>query len=127
MQSTFETVFAAKRLELGPQPSGAGLWAHWRLTRDEEGTAWLILDKKGASTNTLASDVIVELDAVLAELERQPPKGLVLRSGKASGFIAGADITEFETIKDAALSRRSSPRPMRSSTGSSACISRHSR
>jgi 3-hydroxyacyl-CoA dehydrogenase/enoyl-CoA hydratase/3-hydroxybutyryl-CoA epimerase len=103
MQSTFETVFAAKRLELGPEPAGAGPWSHWRLTRDEEGTAWLILDKKGASANTLGSDVLVEFEAVLTELERQPPKGLVLRSGKASGFIAGADITEFETIKDAAL------------------------
>ena len=42
MQSTFETVFAAKRLELGPEPSVANLWSHWRLARDEDGTAWLI-------------------------------------------------------------------------------------
>src|SRR5579871_937218 len=102
MQSTYASVFAAKRLELGPQAASAALWSHWRLARDEDGTAWLILDQKGASANTLASAVVVELEAVLNELERQPPKGLVLRSGKPAGFIAGADITELEAIKDAA-------------------------
>ncbi len=33
-------------------------------------------------------------------LDRAPPKGLVIRSGKANGFIAGADIEEFGDVKD---------------------------
>ena len=36
-----------------------------------------------------------ELDDVLSTIEREAPKGLVIRSGKQSGFIAGADIGEF--------------------------------
>ena len=32
---------------------------------------------------------------VLDELDRQPPKALIFRSGKSAGFIAGADIQEF--------------------------------
>ncbi len=35
-------------------------------------------------------------------LDREPPKGLVIRSGKASGFIAGADVAEFSEVKDEA-------------------------
>ena len=38
---------------------------------------------------------MAELDSVLDALERDPPKGLVIRSGKSSGFIAGADVDEF--------------------------------
>jgi acetyl-CoA C-acetyltransferase len=39
-----------------------------------------------------------ELAGLLDELDRQPPTGLVIRSGKAAGFIAGADIEEFTRI-----------------------------
>src|SRR5260221_2598970 len=101
MKSRIEQVFADRRLELGPRPAPTSPWSHWRLTRDDEGVAWLIFDKQGASANTLSAEVLVELDAILAELEHQPPKGLVLRSAKPSGFIAGADIAEFENAKDA--------------------------
>ncbi len=61
-----------------------------------------MLDKAGASANTLSEDVLIELDDVLAKLESDPPKGLVLRSAKRSGFIAGADIGEFKGMTDAA-------------------------
>ena len=45
-----------------------------------------------------------ELRAVLAELALAPPKGLVIRSAKENGFIAGADIdgfTQLKTVDDA--------------------------
>ena len=61
-----------------------------------------MLDKQGASANTLSEEVLVELDDVLGELERDPPKGLVMRSAKRGGFIAGADIGEFRGMTDAA-------------------------
>jgi 3-hydroxyacyl-CoA dehydrogenase/enoyl-CoA hydratase/3-hydroxybutyryl-CoA epimerase len=72
---------------------------HWKLERDADGIAWLVFDKAGASTNTLSSDALDELRAVLRELSSAPPKGLVIRSGKDNGFIAGADIQEFERVK----------------------------
>jgi 3-hydroxyacyl-CoA dehydrogenase/enoyl-CoA hydratase/3-hydroxybutyryl-CoA epimerase len=98
-------VLAPRNLELGPLAgslAGQGPWKHWRLARDEGGVAWLLLDKAGASANTLSEDVLIELDEVLAKLEGDPPKGLVLRSAKRSGFIAGADIGEFRGMTDAA-------------------------
>ena len=72
---------------------------HWKLERDADGLGWLTLDKHGATTNTLSAPVLDELRTVLADLAAQPPKGLVIRSGKENGFIAGADIDEFGQLK----------------------------
>jgi 3-hydroxyacyl-CoA dehydrogenase/enoyl-CoA hydratase/3-hydroxybutyryl-CoA epimerase len=41
-----------------------------------------------------------EFDTVLAVLESQRPTGLVIRSAKKSGFIAGADVNEFRGATD---------------------------
>ena len=100
-------VLEPRNLELGPfsglaSPQAASPWHHWKLKSDGEGIAWLILDKQGKSANTLSEDVIAELDDVLATIEREPPKGLVIRSGKPGGFIAGADISEFRDTTNAA-------------------------
>jgi 3-hydroxyacyl-CoA dehydrogenase/enoyl-CoA hydratase/3-hydroxybutyryl-CoA epimerase len=71
---------------------------HWKLDTDRDNLAWLSLDKEGASTNTLSKDVLAELDAILDGLLAAPPRALIVRSAKASGFIAGADIEEFTRI-----------------------------
>ncbi len=78
---------------------------HWKLERDADGIAWATLDVAGSSTNTLGSTVMLELAGLLDELDRQPPTGLVIRSGKAAGFIAGADIEEFTRIDSPAAAR----------------------
>jgi 3-hydroxyacyl-CoA dehydrogenase / enoyl-CoA hydratase / 3-hydroxybutyryl-CoA epimerase len=94
-------VLAPRNLELGPlarSAVGEAPWRNWKLAREEDGVAWLVLDKAGASANTLSKDVLTELDDVLAKLEADPPKGLVLRSAKTGGFIAGADIGEFRPL-----------------------------
>ncbi|MGB5132856.1 MAG: 3-hydroxyacyl-CoA dehydrogenase NAD-binding domain-containing protein, partial [Steroidobacteraceae bacterium] len=74
--------------------------AHWRLETDGDQVAWLTLDLQGASTNTLGSEVIGQLDVRIQEIERAQPKALVIRSAKESGFIAGADISEFTAFAD---------------------------
>ncbi|MBI4755941.1 MAG: enoyl-CoA hydratase/isomerase family protein [Betaproteobacteria bacterium] len=78
---------------------------NWTLERDADGIAWLTLDCAGASTNTLSEAVRAELASRLDELLNLPPSGLVIRSGKAAGFIAGADIGEFTAVRDAAAAR----------------------
>jgi 3-hydroxyacyl-CoA dehydrogenase/enoyl-CoA hydratase/3-hydroxybutyryl-CoA epimerase len=75
---------------------------HWTIARDPDGVAWLTLDKADASANTLSAAVLDELGDALDEFDRDPPKGLVIRSGKDNGFIAGADVAEFGEIKDEA-------------------------
>jgi len=69
---------------------------HWRAERRDDGVLVLSLDRDGEVVNALGQDVLIELDAVLERLALDPPKGLVIRSAKASGFIAGADIKEFQ-------------------------------
>jgi len=88
-------------LELGPKPAADGPYRNFKLTRDEDGVAWLLFDRAGASANTLSGDLLEELDKVLTELETARPTGLVVRSAKTSGFIAGADVNEFRGVTDA--------------------------
>ena len=109
-------VIGKRDLELGPfslaaqpdaapgapsDPQAGGQWAHWRMRPDEDGIVWLLLDKQGASANTLSEEVLTELDAALAMIAQLRPRGLVIRSAKPGGFIAGADIGEFRGMTDA--------------------------
>ena len=75
---------------------------HWTITREADGLATLTFDKAGATANTLSAAVLAELNEALDILDREPPKGLIIRSGKANGFIAGADVDEFGEVRDEA-------------------------
>jgi len=75
---------------------------HWSIHREADGLATLVLDRADATTNTLSAEVLAELNEALDVLDREPPKGLVIRSGKPNGFIAGADVDEFGEVKDEA-------------------------
>lgn len=65
---------------------------------DEAGVAWLGIDCIDASVNRLSGDVLAELAAALDHFERHRPAGLVIHSLKSTGFIAGADIREFDAL-----------------------------
>lgn len=80
----------------------ANEYKHWQLKRDNDDIAWLSIDRHEEKTNTLGAEVIAELDQVLDTLSADLPRGLVIRSAKESGFIAGADIREFEAFTNAA-------------------------
>lgn len=92
------SVIGEMKLELGSGKEKA--IGNWRLRRDDDGIAWAILDAKGTSTNTLSEAVLTDLAKLLDAVEADLPKALVLRSAKAGGFIAGADISEFGEAKD---------------------------
>ncbi len=74
---------------------------HWQLEIAEE-IATLTLDVAGASANTLSQEVLHELDEQLRAIESQSLQGLVIRSAKPGGFIAGADVREFTRLSDPA-------------------------
>jgi len=71
----------------------------WIIDIDSDRIAWLICDIPGASTNVLSAAVLSDLAAALTEVAAARPSGVVLRSGKLNGFIAGADIKEFLKIR----------------------------
>jgi 3-hydroxyacyl-CoA dehydrogenase/enoyl-CoA hydratase/3-hydroxybutyryl-CoA epimerase len=69
-----------------------------RLEIDAENIGWLTLDNPHSSTNTLSREVLQELQAQAVSLEQQTLRGLVIRSAKPSGFVAGADVREFTSF-----------------------------
>jgi 3-hydroxyacyl-CoA dehydrogenase/enoyl-CoA hydratase/3-hydroxybutyryl-CoA epimerase len=75
--------------------SGAGCWT---LEIDADQIGWLSFDKPGSSANTLSHEALFELGSQLQALAARTLRGLVIRSAKTSGFIAGADIREFTTF-----------------------------
>jgi 3-hydroxyacyl-CoA dehydrogenase/enoyl-CoA hydratase/3-hydroxybutyryl-CoA epimerase len=72
---------------------------HWRYETDNDRIAWLTLDKADATTNVLSKAVLEELHEVLGVMKAEAPRAVIVRSGKANGFVAGADIKEFTTLE----------------------------
>ncbi len=69
---------------------------HWRTRLDSARILTLTLDRAEASANSLSGDVLEELGRILERIGIEPPKGVIIVSGKPSSFIVGADIKEFE-------------------------------
>lgn len=74
---------------------------HWRLECDANDIGWLCFDRRDAGANTLSTETMAGLQGVLDDVSRRRLKGLVIFSGKESGFIAGADINEFPALDSA--------------------------
>jgi len=71
----------------------------WTRLDDANGVVTLQLDVPGQSANTLSIAVLEELGTHLSAIELAPPRGVLIRSGKASGFIFGADVNEFAQLQ----------------------------
>ena len=71
---------------------------HWQLIKEAGGIVVATLDKAGEAANSLSAEVMAEFAVVLDQLELNPPSGLIVRSGKEAGFVAGADIHEFTQL-----------------------------
>ncbi|WP_313251570.1 3-hydroxyacyl-CoA dehydrogenase NAD-binding domain-containing protein [Stenotrophomonas sp.] len=80
---------------------------HWHTELRQDGIAVLSLDRKDSPVNAMSQDVLLELGDIIERLAIDPPKGVVVRSTKPAGFIAGADLKEFQefdrrgTVNDA--------------------------
>ncbi|MCE7028416.1 3-hydroxyacyl-CoA dehydrogenase NAD-binding domain-containing protein [Jiella avicenniae] len=81
-------------LELGPardvEPTG-----HFRVAKDDDGVVWMVLDRTDKRVNTIDRPVLEELAGHVERFEKEKPAAIVIRSGKAAGFAAGADINQF--------------------------------
>lgn len=71
---------------------------HFSIEKDDQGIAWLTFDKADSATNVLTEEVLEAFDQALVQTAQMHPKGLVIRSGKDNGFIAGADVKAFAQI-----------------------------
>src|SRR3954471_15984708 len=86
-----------------PQPQ-MPVMTNWRFEVDFESIGWLTIDTPNAPVNMLSRLALAELETALMRVEDLIASGevvgLVIQSGKDSGFIAGADVGEFETMSD---------------------------
>lgn len=77
---------------------------HWSFHRDVENLGWLTINTPGAPVNTLSREAITELEQLVSRFEELAQTGelagVILLSGKDSGFIAGADVSEFDAMSD---------------------------
>ncbi len=74
---------------------------HWHLSRDSDNILYARLDRANERVNSLSREVLEELEELIVIAEREVPRGLVLLSGKRSGFIFGADVREFDGFDNA--------------------------
>ncbi len=78
-----------------------GEFKDWHWNVDADSIAWLRADRAGETLNSLSERVLDELAQIVDQIEVARPAGLVILSDKPSGFIAGADVREFDHIRTA--------------------------
>lgn len=77
------------------------------LEIDGDGVAFVTLDVTDRSMNVFTPQFVADLQAVVAELkDRSEIVGAVIKSGKANGFMAGADLLDFVHVYDQGLSEQ---------------------
>ncbi|MCE9631267.1 MAG: FAD-dependent oxidoreductase [Planctomycetia bacterium] len=74
-----------------------------RFERDADRIATVWFDVQGKSVNAVSSAVMAELDAVVRELEADPPVGVIFASEKPGTFIVGGDLFEIWNADEAGL------------------------
>jgi 3-hydroxyacyl-CoA dehydrogenase/enoyl-CoA hydratase/3-hydroxybutyryl-CoA epimerase len=76
----------------------------FRAERSESGVLHLVFDKPGRPMNVFSNAAIAELVTFSEWLRGSDVKGVVIRSGKASAFCVGADLTELGLAYDMIMS-----------------------
>ena len=72
--------------------------SHFRMEHDDDNVITVWIDVVGRSMNVFHSSVIEELEDIIAELETESATAVVFRSAKASGFFAGADVSQIAEL-----------------------------
>ena len=77
-------------------------YKNFTVNTDARGIHTVTLDVPGRPMNVLDRSVMTELEQIVSDLEtRSDIKLLVIRSGKESGFLAGADVSVIADIESA--------------------------
>ncbi len=76
------------------------VYKNWKMRRDGKGILWLAINRDSSRVNSLNQEVLQELDQLLDEIKTDSSiNSVVIYSSKKTGFIAGADITQFVELK----------------------------
>jgi 3-hydroxyacyl-CoA dehydrogenase / enoyl-CoA hydratase / 3-hydroxybutyryl-CoA epimerase len=74
--------------------------SEFRLERKDNGLVHVVFDAPGRAMNVFSEAAIVEIGRIARWLEEADVRGAVIRSGKASGFCAGANLPEIWAAYD---------------------------
>ncbi|MEJ5276205.1 MAG: 3-hydroxyacyl-CoA dehydrogenase NAD-binding domain-containing protein [Thermogemmata sp.] len=74
-------------------------WEHLRWERDEREVEVVTFDVSGSPVNIFTEGLFAELRSLVERWERSLPRAVVFRSGKASGFLAGADVKQIQRLQ----------------------------
>ncbi|MGA8444218.1 MAG: enoyl-CoA hydratase-related protein [Roseiarcus sp.] len=74
--------------------------SEFRLERKDNGLVHVVFDAPGRAMNVFSELAIVEIGRIARWLEEADVRGAVIRSGKASGFCAGANLPEIWAAYD---------------------------
>ncbi len=73
-----------------------------RIERPNPGVMTIVIDMPDRAVNVLDEGLLRDLDAVVSSLEQDQTLSLVVfRSGKESGFLAGADVQQLQQVATA--------------------------
>jgi len=79
----------------------------WKLNKDADDILWLSFDRADNKVNTLSENALGELESVIDDVSSDPSvKGIIISSAKSTGFIAGADINQFDGFDDVDKARK---------------------
>ncbi len=74
-------------------------YKNWSLQSDDQNILWLTFSQENSQINSLNEATLSELDHIINALtQNTQAKAVIIRSGKKSGFIAGADIAQFKMV-----------------------------
>lgn len=82
----------------------------FRLEPQDNGLVHLVFDCPDRSMNVFSNKAIHELGEIAEWLHASSPRGLLVRSGKANGFCAGADLTELGVAYEMIVAARPADR-----------------
>jgi 3-hydroxyacyl-CoA dehydrogenase/enoyl-CoA hydratase/3-hydroxybutyryl-CoA epimerase len=74
-------------------------YEHLRWERDEREVEVVTLDVRDVPVNIFTEGLFTELRSLMERWERKLPRAVVFRSGKASGFLAGADVKQIQRLR----------------------------
>jgi 3-hydroxyacyl-CoA dehydrogenase/enoyl-CoA hydratase/3-hydroxybutyryl-CoA epimerase len=77
--------------------------SEFRLELPGNGLVHIVFDAPGRSMNVFSEAAIVEIDRIAVWLEEADVRGAVIRSGKTTGFCAGANLPEIWAAYDTIL------------------------
>jgi 3-hydroxyacyl-CoA dehydrogenase / enoyl-CoA hydratase / 3-hydroxybutyryl-CoA epimerase len=84
--------------------------SEFRLERKSNGLVHVVFDAPARTMNVFSEAAIVEIDLIARWLEEADVRGALIRSGKASGFCAGANLPEIWAAYDTIMA---TPKPRR--------------